>query len=407
MRMRIMARMRAMPSHRQGLFSSIRAGLQTPGRRRHRPGMLLIVLLLSLSASSFRAAELPATIDDRVFWTLFTDLSETAGQFPLQFMSNEDSAQFVIPQLKQKAKRGGVFIGVGSEQNFTYIATLQPRLAFVVDIRRDNAIEHLMYKALFEMSANRADFVSRLFARRRPAGLSDNLSAEAIFNAFQTVDVDPTYYDENLRAVLDRLSNTSGGHGFPLSAADRNDVGRMMNAFRTAGPFSLKGFGDPTNPTYAQLMSASDLDGVNQSYLANEENFRLVRELESQNRVIPLVGDFAGTKAISGIGRYLKDHESAVDVFYVSNVERYLFEQGDHGKQFYANVRTLPLANSSLFVRSVTSDISIRLGIPIPESRAKWRTFLFSIDDCLKALADGRIQSYRDLIIEGRGLPGR
>jgi hypothetical protein len=86
-----------------------------------------------------------------------------------------------------------------------------------------------------------------------------------------------------------------------------------------------------------------------------------------------------------------------VDTFYVSNVERYLWEQGDHGKQFYANVAALPLDGSSTFIRSITSDISLRLGIPIPAGPARWRTFLFPIRDCLGRIADGRIQTYRDL----------
>jgi hypothetical protein len=349
-----------------------------------------------------KAAELPSTIDNATFWRLFSDLSEPSGAFALQYMSNEDSAQFVIPQLKQTAKRGGVFVGVGSEQNFTYIAALEPGLAFVLDIRRDNAIEHLMYKALFELSDNRADFLSRLFARRRPAGLTASTTAKALFDAYQPLEADPAYYEENLRAVIAHLTDAPGGHGFPLSAADRNDIGRMMSAFRNAGPFSMKGMGDATNPTYAQLMSAADLNGVNQSYLASEENFRIVRNLETRNLVVPLVGDFAGAKALAGIASYLRERGASVDVFYVSNVERYLFDRADRGKQFYANVTAMPHSTSSLFIRSVTSDISIRLGIPIPENPAKWRTFLYSIDDCLKAIAEGRIQTYRELIIQGR-----
>jgi hypothetical protein len=311
-------------------------------------------------------------------------------------MSNEDSAQFVIPMLKDSTKKGGVFIGVGSEQNFTYISATQPRLAFILDIRRDNMIEHLMYKALFEVSADRADLVSRLFARRRPSGLNANSSVKALFDGYQAVPVDDAYYQENLQAVIDRLMKT---HGFPLTEADKADVGRMMNAFRTAGPNSLKGFGDTTNPTYAQLMAATDLAGNEQSYLSTEANFKIVKDLERENLLVPLVGDFAGDKAISGIGQYLKDHSAMANVFYVSNVERYLWEQGDHGKQFYANVAKLPLDSSSTFVRAVTSDISVRLGIPIPESKAKWRTFLFSINDCLQGVTTGRIQTYRDLFM--------
>lgn len=362
---------------------------------------LWIFLLCLLAASSGSSAQgaIPSQVSDADFWRLSAELSEPGGNFPLQFMSNEDSAQFVLPALKSSVKPGGVFVGVGSEQNFTYIAALRPSLAFVLDIRRDNLIEHLMYKALFEISDNRADFVSRLFSRRRPAGLNPGSSATELFNAFQSVEVDPAYYDANLQAVLERLT---AGHGFPLSEKDRTDVGRMLTAFRMAGPFSLKGFGDATNPTYAQLMAATDLDGKNQSYLSTEENFTAVRDLERRNLVIPVVGDFAGSKALAGIGRYLKDKDAAVSAFYVSNVERYLFDQGEPGKQFYANVAGMPRDPSSVFIRSVTSDISVRLGIPIPESPAKWRTLLYSIDECLRAIQDGGIVSYKDLIVLGR-----
>jgi hypothetical protein len=144
-------------------------------------------------------------------------------------------------------------------------------------------------------------------------------------------------------------------------------------------------------------MTASDLTGRNQSYLATEETFKLVQEFEKRNLLVPLVGDFAGTKAIASVGRYLKERNAAVDVFYLSNVERYLFEQGDDAKRFYGNVATLPIVASSTFIRSVTSDISVRLGIPIPEGTTKWRSFLSPISNNLKAFSGGRIQSYADI----------
>lgn len=69
----------------------------------------------------------------------------------------------------------------------------------VLDIRRQNMIELLMYKALFELSSDRADFVSRLFSRKRPAGLNANSSAEMIFRAFDAVPSDPQLYKETLQ----------------------------------------------------------------------------------------------------------------------------------------------------------------------------------------------------------------
>jgi len=143
-------------------------------------------------------------------------------------------------------------------------------------------------------------------------------------------------------------------------------------------------------------MAATDLTGQNQSYLATEENFRIVQDLQRKNLIVPLVGDFAGGKAIMGIGRYLKERDATVDVFYVSNVERYLFEQAEHGRQFYTNLAALPLDQSSTFIRSVTSDISRRLGIPLPEDAANWRSFLSPMNEFLKLYNSGRIKTYRD-----------
>jgi hypothetical protein len=359
---------------------------------------LAVVSALSVIPSLARADDLPRAISDRDFWRLVTELSEPDGRFRQEYMSNEDSFQSIVPAMKKKMGRGGVYVGVGPEQNFTYIAALQPQIAFVVDIRRDNMLEHLMYKALFELSRDRAEFIGRLFSRRRPPGLTENTTVDALFDAYRNVEADSTLYDDTVAAVLRRLINE---RQFPLSDDDKASVGALMNTFRLAGPYALRGTGD-RNDTYAQLMAARDPDGHRQSYLASEENFRIVQTLERQNLLIPVVGDFAGDKAIAGIGRYLSDHGAAVNVFYVSNVERYLFEQGEHGRRFYANVATLPLAPSSTFIRSVTADISRRLGIPLSAGPENWRSFLVPISDCLKGIANGRIQSYRDLFDHGR-----
>lgn len=365
--------------------------------------IVLIACILLVFPLPGRPESLPNRFSDSEFWRLVTELSESGGRFQQQFMSNEDSFQSVIPTLKTSTRQNGVYVGVGSEQNFTYIAATQPMLVFIVDIRRDNLLEHLMYKALFELSGNRADFLSRLFSRQLPSGLNSNASAKALFDAYQPMSAEPALYDQNLRAVLDQLTKT---HRFTLSDTDTAGITRIMNAIRNAGPYSLKGFGDATNPTYAQLMAMTDPTGRNQSYLASEENFRIVQKLESENRIIPLVGDFAGDKTIVNIGKFLKEHDATVDVFYVSNVERYLFDDFAHGRQFYTNVAALPLNSSSLFIRSVTTDISIRLGFPLPDGREKWRTFLFPMKDCLDRLDNGSIKGYPDLF-EGVTTPGK
>src|SRR3954447_6439572 len=107
------------------------------------------------------AAEVPLQLSDEEFWKLITDFSESGGYFRSDnFVSNETTFQFVIPELKNTIKPGGVYMGVGPDQNFTYIVNLEPKISFILDIRRQNMLQHLMYKALLEMSVDRAEFVS-------------------------------------------------------------------------------------------------------------------------------------------------------------------------------------------------------------------------------------------------------
>src|SRR6478672_7698813 len=131
---------------------------------------VLLVAALAIVAAPALHADLPARLSDKDYWKLIDDISEPNGFFRSEnLVSNEDTLQVVVPRLVTVAKPGGVYLGVGPDQNFTYIVALQPKMAFIVDIRRGNLQEHLMYKALFEMSADRAEFLSRLFSRPKPA----------------------------------------------------------------------------------------------------------------------------------------------------------------------------------------------------------------------------------------------
>jgi hypothetical protein len=122
---------------------------------------------------------LPSLLSDAEFWRTIEVFSEPNGYFRSDnFLSNESALQEVIPKLKERIRPGGVYIGVGPEQNFTYILAFQPKISFVVDIRRLNMLEHLLYKAIFELSGDRSDFVSYLFSRPRPKGLTENTDIE-------------------------------------------------------------------------------------------------------------------------------------------------------------------------------------------------------------------------------------
>src|SRR5262249_47708687 len=196
-----------------------------------------------------RAANLPARLTDQEFWTLTEDLSEPNGSFRSDnFLSNERGYQVVIPDLIKKTQSGSVYLGVGPEQNFPYIVALKARMAFIIDIRRGNLHEHLLYKALFEMSRDRADFLSRLFSRKRPEGLTSSATAAELFAAYDGVPSSEDLYKENLTAVFDCLARK---HQFKLSDEDRRGIEYVYHdAFFVGGPslnYSMGGGGGSTN----------------------------------------------------------------------------------------------------------------------------------------------------------------
>jgi len=330
--------------------------MPTGGRRRHAAfAALLLAVCVSVVAA---AGSLPSRLTDQEFWTLVSDLSEPGGSFRSDnLLSNELRLQYVIPDLVRTVPRGRAYIGVGPEQNFTYIAAVQPSMAFIVDIRRGNLHLQLMYKALFELSSDRVDFVSRLFSRKAPDGLGPNASPKQIFDAVAAEAATDALYDRNLKAIAAQLS---GRHGFPLSQDDMQGIEHVFHAFYTFGPainYSSSDAEDAVTssgtyrPTYAELMSATDSEGHARSYLATDEAFAFVKTLESKNMVVPIVGDFAGPRALRAVGAYLKTQSAFVSAFYVSNVEQYLRVERVWGS-FCGNAARLPMDDASTFIRA-------------------------------------------------------
>jgi len=299
---------------------------------------------VALEARSPTSLDVPARLSDQQFWRLSADASEPGGYFRAQditnLTSNEVWYQTVIPELVQRTGTGGVYLGVGPEQNFTYIAAVRPKLAIIFDIRRGNLNLHLMYKALFELAANRAEFLSMLFGRPRLTGVTTESTAEELFRALDSTQPNVEQFRRVEAAIHERLVRF---HGLPLRVAD-------LAAIRTIHQtFYYSGVAIRPSPTYEDLMIATDGSGVNRSYLSSEEAFAFLRDLQTKNLVVPVVGDFAGPKAIRSIGSYLRAQSATVSAFYLSNVEDYLYGRWD---VFCRNVSALPLDNASTFIRT-------------------------------------------------------
>ena len=328
-------------------------------------GLLAVFLAVGSSPAtttfpSTRVAP-PDSLTDAEFWTFFTKMSEPGGHFLSEnFVSNEVSFQEVIPTLQKTLTPGGVYLGVGPEQNLTYIANLAPRMAVIFDIRRQNAMQHLMYKALFEMSPRRVDFVANLFSRPAAAQLPETIAVQTLFDSAATSAPNDSAYRANLAEIVDRLRLK---HGFDLSKDDVASIEHVYEVFYTAGPMVNYGYrpGTPvyrtTYPDYGLLQSATNADSVQTAFLATDANYERVRVMHLRNLIVPVVGDFGGPSAIRSVGQWLRDRQMTVTAFYVSNVEQYLFRDVNGtdraSDRFYGNVTALPLDSTSQFIRSV------------------------------------------------------
>ena len=352
------------------------------------------VLAQQAAAAPAAAPSLPAKLSDADFWKLVTDISEPGGYFRIadNFTSNENEIGRMFTMIRDRKVTGGVYLGVGPEQNFSYIAATQPDMAFIIDIRRQAVMQHLMFKAMFELSKDRADFISLLFSKARPAGLDAATPILAMWQAFFTAPTDPALSAKNHDRVVDHLTKT---RKFVFTPDETAQLDTVLFAFVQFGPGITtqsggNGRAGGSAVTFADLTGWS-VDAANQvqSFLSTEEHFRTVKALHDKNLIVPVSGDFGGEKALRAIGAYLTERNARVNAFYVSNVEQYLFMEIGKAAAFYANVATMPLNESSVFLR------------PYALRRYSGPAALCGITAYLKAAAEGRINSNNDSLACG------
>ena len=359
-----------------------------------KSGLLVVAVAAAVAVATPRApraAAAEASLTDQEFRTLLTSLSERGGAFVTDnIVSNEIAQQDVLPELERTHR--GAYIGVGPEQNLTYVSALKPSIAFVVDLRRGNMLLHLMYKALVEISTDRVDFLSRLFARPQPDGLARDAPPSAIFAAIAATPRSASTADAQLRAIFERLTRV---HGLALTRSDRAAIEKTYRAISAGGPNLRGDFGPvtampPWVPSYAEMLSQSAPDGRNRSFVGSEANFATLKSYESRNLIVPIVGDFAGDKALRAVGDYLRRRGTSVGTFYASNVEDYLF-RSDAWTRFFRNLQSLPLDANAIMIRTYFTHGSEGM-----------REFLDPMRPMLAAFDRGEIHTYEDVIARSR-----
>jgi hypothetical protein len=357
-----------------GAMTGAMAGAISPTVKR-RPSAALaaaLALLLTNAVCGAAAANCSASLSQQriaskpegalpaaEFARIIEQFSEPGGEFGSDNLtSNERRYLEIVPKLKELKVSGGAYLGVGPEQNFTYIAKVRPRIAFIVDIRRAAVVQHLMYKAIFHHAATRAEFLAWLFSKPAPEGAAGGMTIEALLEYMRDA---PSTREQMLDNLVVIRKTIEEDFCFPLTADDDRDLQSIYTTFwrdnLTAGfrfghgPMSRSydGF-----PDLAGLITATDQDGRRGNFLTSDDDYRFVRNLEERNLVIPVVGNFGGAKAFAAIAEYLRTHGYRLRTFYTSNVEEYLFEEGIFSA-YAANVCRMPLAPRSVIIRVVRS----------------------------------------------------
>ena len=314
------------------------------------------IFAVSLCFSQITSAQEIPSISPEQFTGIMNTISEPGGYYRSDiWVTNEWAYLNVIEPLKELKVQGGVYIGVAANQNFSYIAAIKPELAFIVDIRHQNRMQHLMYKVMFELAETRTEFLSLLFARPLDG---DNIPGKdsdvnRLVDFFYTVQSDRNMFTETLDRIIEILITK---YKFELNEQDRWELNNVMNAFYIYNlSITSGGSWGRNRPTLADLMILEDPQGKQLNIFNRRDDYLFVRNMHIENKIIPVTGNFAGTGALLRLAEYLKERNLTVSAFYVSNVEQYLFQDGIFAN-WARNVKKLPINDKSIFIRWVSGN---------------------------------------------------
>ena len=155
-------------------------------------------------AATAAQSTLPAKIADAEYWKTINDLAEPGGYFriPDNFTSNEIEVGWLFSRLQETKVNGGVYLGVGPEQNLSYIASIRPKMAVLFDIRRQAMVQHQIFKAIFELSPDRADFLQMVFAKPRPTKLDSTTEIQPMWDAYWYIPTDTALARKNYTRIV-------------------------------------------------------------------------------------------------------------------------------------------------------------------------------------------------------------
>ena len=377
------------------------SSLGTPVSLRRVAATMLGMLALAHPVTAQQALVPARPVRD--FAATISRLSEPGGYFDTDnLISNESSYLHPLGRLKELGVRGGAYIGVGPDQNFSYIAAIRPHIAYIVDLRRDNLLQHLMFKALFQRSRNRLDYLCRWLGRVPPADLAswDQRSISDLTAWIGKEPANQQFAQAEQNGIIAAVRET----GVPLSDQDAGTIRRFHISFVTGGlnlQFTSFNRGPrPYYPTLGELILEKDLAGSQASYLAREADWQFVKNLEVADRVVPVIGNLAGTTALKAIGRDLQRQGEKISAVYTSNVEQYIWRDGSFPK-FAESIASLPHDRRSVIIRSYFGGGSGGQSHPLARDGYYSTQLVQLVNDFVQRQRNGGWTSYWELVTAG------
>jgi hypothetical protein len=309
-------------------------------------------------------------------------------------VSNETS--LLQPAAELVAVHGGAYIGVGPEQNYTYIALSRPEIAFILDLRRDNALLHLLYKTLFDMATSRVQFLCLLFGRPYDSKLEPepNAHADALLAAVDRVEQDRAWFDRQHGLLIERLRS----YGLGLSSADIQRIDHMHELFflkQLEIRFELHKNSWRKYPSLGSLLLLRTPHGQG-TFVDSNDAFQFVQNLHRRHRIVPLVGDVSERQPLGTIADELARRVLSLRAFYISNVEQYLLGRPNF-TGWLGNLRRLPHDEQSILLRCYLDQ-----GRPHPRQEPGRRTTSLAhrLGVFLESTKDGPPRSYFALVTD-------
>jgi len=358
------------------------------------------------TASHTPTAASPSPVSpESTFGHLVAKLSEPGGFFQSEnVVSNETSYLLVMDAMRRLDIHGGAYIGVGPDQNFSYIAAVKPEIAFMFDIRRDNLLEHLMFKAIFAMTRDRVEYLSTLLAKPAPSN-PDSWRDSSVSALMTYIDRTPTSTDIAVKTQQE-IDRRVAAFGVPLDDQDIGVVHQYRAAFVRDGLdvqySSIDNSPARGMPGWRDLLVETDRSGHQLNYFASEDAFQYIKSMEARNLIVPVTGNVAGPIALPAVAREIAGRGLKVSVFYMSNVEQYLMQNATF-PVFAENVKKLPRDSKSVFIRSIFGTSGAYRYSPHPLSVAGYNStqILQYIDTFVTEWDAGQIVTYQDLTSMG------